>query len=54
MSDKSNTTTPKPAIEDARKPYQKPVIRSQEAFEKLALTSCGDEAGANPIVCDEL
>lgn len=54
MSDKPNTTTPKPAGDSPRKPYTKPVIRSQEAFEKLALTSCGAEAGPNAILCDEL
>jgi len=54
MSDKPNTSAPKPRGGATRKPYKKPVIRSQEAFEKLALTSCGAEAGPNPIVCAEL
>jgi len=38
---------------NARRPYRKPEVHSTEAFERLALQSCGD-LSETPGMCDEL
>ncbi len=37
----------------ARRPYRRPRVRSTEAFERMALLSCGDDA-SQPEECAEL
>lgn len=42
-----------PERTEERKPYRAPVLRSTEAFERMALLSCGADS-TQPEECDEL
>ncbi len=48
-----NTTAQREGEPSAKRPYQKPVLRSTDAFEKLALQSCG-QLSETAGDCDEL
>ena len=55
MSD-DRKTTPQPQQKRqpaGRRPYKKPVLNSTEAFERMALLSCGADS-TQPDECDEL
>ncbi len=49
----SAETTHEPGAPETRRPYRRPQLRSTDAFERMALLSCGDDA-SQPEECAEL